>query len=225
MKKILLSEAKAALLDMMKTSGEISVVDAVEELDLAKTTIRQHLQLLEQYGLVKRRQKREGRGRPRIMYSLTPKADEFYPSHEETLLEEFIDYLIDQEQGETVRHFFDRHWEHLEKRAQERLRVADDSLVGRVKALEGFLHEHGFVPQVRVDEDEASIRVCNCPYKGVVDATRVPCQRELELLETTTDTRARRTSYILDGEPCCVYHLEPVEAAGKVDKEPASTRA
>jgi Na+-transporting NADH:ubiquinone oxidoreductase subunit C len=52
MKKSLLSEAKAALIDMMKLDGEISVDDAVAELDLAKTTIRQHLQLLEQYGLV-----------------------------------------------------------------------------------------------------------------------------------------------------------------------------
>ncbi|MFW5965918.1 MAG: helix-turn-helix transcriptional regulator [Persicimonas sp.] len=208
MKKILLSEAKAALLDMMKTSGEISVVDAVEELDLAKTTIRQHLQLLEQYGLVKRRQKREGRGRPRIMYSLTPKADEFYPSHEDSLLEEFIAYLIDREESELVERFFDRHWKRLEKRAAERLRVAEDSLQGRLKALEGFLHEHGFVPKTPVEDGKATIRVCNCPYKSVVESTHLPCQRELELLETTTGKNVRRTSYIADGDTCCVYEID-----------------
>lgn len=208
MKKILLSEAKAELLDMMKTSGEISVVDAVHELDLAKTTIRQHLQLLEQYGLVKRRQKREGRGRPRIMYSLTPKADEFYPSHEESLLEEFIEYLLDDEQSEVVERFFDRHWERLEERAADRLRVAEESLEDRLKALEGFLHEHGFVPQTPKEDQKTTIRVCNCPYKGVVESTQLPCQRELELIEATTGRKARRTSYILDGDPCCVYEID-----------------
>ncbi len=207
MKKSLLSEAKAALIDMMKVDGEISVDDAVAELDLAKTTIRQHLQLLEQYGLVKRRQQRQGRGRPRIMYSLTEEASEFYPNLEGELLHELVEYLIQQGHLGLVDDFFRTRWKTDSERVIAQAKAAGDTWNARVDALGAFLSERGFLPEVDLGGNEATVRVCNCPYRSAVEATRLPCRLECQMMEHLTGRKVERTAYILDGDPCCVYEF------------------
>lgn len=211
MKKSLLSEAKAALIDMMKVDGEISVDDAVDELDLAKTTIRQHLQLLEQYGLVKRRQQRQGRGRPRIMYSLTEDAREFFPSLEADLLKELVEYLIQQGHLGLVDDFFRQRWRRDRERLMAQADAAGGSWEARMNALGAFLSERGFLPemdsQTNGHSDGAQVKVCNCPYRAAVSATRLPCRLELQLLEHLSGRSVERIEYILDGDPCCVYEF------------------
>lgn len=211
MKKSLLSDAKAALIDMMKIEGEISVDDAVDELGLAKTTIRQHLQLLEQYGLVKRRQQRQGRGRPRIMYSLTEEAGEFYPSLEAELLQELVEYLIRQGNLGLVDDFFRQRWRTDSERLQAQAEAAGGGWRARMDALGAFLSERGFLPEIdghtegQTDGDQ--LKVCNCPYRPAVSATRLPCRLELQMFEQVSGRSVERTEYILDGDPCCVYQF------------------
>ncbi len=207
MKKTLLSEAKAALIDMMKVEGEISVDDAVDELELAKTTIRQHLQLLEQYGLVKRRQQRQGRGRPRIMYSLTEDAREFYPNLEGDLLRELVAYLIQQGHLAIVDDFFRTQWEKDEQKLLAQTRATGGSWQARMDVLGAFLSERGFLPEVGEDGQSYTVKVCNCPYRSAVSATRLPCRLESDLLENISGRRVDRVEYILDGDPCCVYEF------------------
>lgn len=207
MKKTLLSEAKAALIDKMKVEGEISVDDAVADLDLAKTTIRQHLQLLEQYGLVKRRQQRQGRGRPRIMYSLTEDAREFYPNLEGELLRDLVEYLIQQGHLALVDDFFREQWSKAERQLVAQAKAVGDGFGARLDALAGFLGDRGFLPEVDADGDVTHLRVCNCPYRAAVQATRLPCRLEVELLEHVSHRQVERTEYILDGDPCCVYEF------------------
>lgn len=207
MKKSLLSEAKAALIDMMKIEGEISVDDAVAELDLAKTTIRQHLQLLEQYGLVKRRQQRQGRGRPRIMYSLTEKAREFYPTLEGELLRELVEYLIHQGHLSLVDGFFRDRWTNDEATVIAQAEAAGGDWDARMEALGAFLSDRGFLPEVETNGDGTRLRVCNCPYRSAVEATRLPCRLECDLLTELSGREVNRVEYILDGDPCCVYEF------------------
>lgn len=206
MKKTLLSEAKAALIDMMKVEGEISVDDAVDELDLAKTTIRQHLQLLEQYGLVKRRQQRQGRGRPRIMYSLTEDAREFYPNLEGDLLRELVEYLIHQGHLAIVDDFFRDKWRSHGQKLVAQANAAGGEWPARMEALGSFLSERG-LPEVDETDKPQTVRVCNCPYRSAVSATRLPCRLESELLESVSGRAVKRVEYILDGDPCCVYEF------------------
>jgi predicted ArsR family transcriptional regulator len=212
MKKSLLSEAKAALIDMMKLDGEISVDDAVAELDLAKTTIRQHLQLLEQYGLVKRRQQRQGRGRPRIMYSLTEQASEFYPDLDAELLRDIIEYLIQQGHLDLVDDFFRERWLRSKKKVLSQAQAAGDTFEVRMKALSAFLSEQGFLPES--DLGVNSLSVCNCPYRSVVDATRLPCRLERELIEELSGQQVERVEYIIDGDARCVYKFAGEVSAG-----------
>jgi predicted ArsR family transcriptional regulator len=207
MKKRLLSEAKAALIDMMKVDGEISVDDAVVELDLAKTTIRQHLQLLEQYGLVKRRQQRQGRGRPRIIYSLTEQARQFYPNLDAELLRTLVEHLIQQGHLDLIDAFFRRRWTFDKDKVLNQALAAGDNPEARMQALAAFLSERGFLPDIDTDVAQQVVSVCNCPYRSVVDATRLPCRLEKELIEELSGRRAERIEYILDGDARCVYKL------------------
>lgn len=78
-------------------------------------------------------------------------------------------------------------------------------------ALGAFLSERGFLPEIdghtegQTDGDQ--LKVCNCPYRSAVSATRLPCRLELQMFEQVSGRSVERTEYILDGDPCCVYQF------------------
>jgi predicted ArsR family transcriptional regulator len=59
----ILSDSQQKILFMIKRTSSLTVSEATEKLELAETTIRQHISHLEDKGLVERSKRVEGRGR------------------------------------------------------------------------------------------------------------------------------------------------------------------
>src|SRR5690554_351113 len=94
----MVSETKKILLDIIKHHGKLSIDETVNQVDLAKTTVREHFTQLEEDGFIDRSYERSGRGRPSLQFQLTKKGNELYPSYEPEMMREFIRYL--QTEGE-----------------------------------------------------------------------------------------------------------------------------
>ena len=70
-----ISEAKKRLLDRMKRGDPATAADLAAALGLTDVAVRQHLLALEGQGLVGQRpQPPSGRGRPAVLWTLTPLA-------------------------------------------------------------------------------------------------------------------------------------------------------
>ncbi len=76
----------------LKRHGSLAVRDLMKSIPLSYMGIKQHCLELERDGYVegKRKPKTSGRGRPELVYVLTPQASELFPSHETPLLIEVI---------------------------------------------------------------------------------------------------------------------------------------
>lgn len=203
------SPLRRRLLLHIKNRGSLSLDDAMDVLDRARSTVRDHLVALEERGLVRAdAEPTEGRGRPRHRYRLTSSAHALFPSRDGELMRELIGFLDDQGASDLVEAFFERFWRERTERVTARLQSADD-VDERLAVIESVLREEGFMPEVDASEDAVVIRECNCPFPESVKQTRLPCRLERAFFETLLQRPATRTSYLPDGHDACTYTFAP----------------
>jgi predicted ArsR family transcriptional regulator len=206
------SDTKRQLLKLMKRQGEITLHDAVEAIDRTRPTLRDHLNQMGRDGLVARRSEQQGRGRPSMCYRLTPVGERLFPQREGTVFADFLAYLQEQGREGLIEAFFESFWEtqleEVKRRVDGPVETADREQV--LDVLEAVLREEGFMPEIRFDEGQVTVRECNCPFAQVVETTEMPCSFEKCFYEALFE-QAERTSHIPEGDDACAYELPVLE--------------
>ncbi|MGM0547537.1 MAG: helix-turn-helix transcriptional regulator [Bacteroidota bacterium] len=207
----MLTGSKKEIVDLIKRKGTLSIDEAVEEIELAKTTLREHFLQLERDGYVDREYVRSGPGRPSLHYQLTAKGNSLYPSSESKLIRNIIHYLKEKGNEQLVEDFFEDFWDQRQKEAKKRIQEAEsDDIEEKLKVLMQMLEEEGFMPEFEVGKSDQSLTVkeCNCPFSEVIKETRLPCKLEAMFYEKIFDSKAERTTYIAEGDHACTYDIE-----------------
>lgn len=206
--------SKKDLLDMIKRKGSLSVDDAVEEIELAKTTLREHLLQLERDEYVERSYERSGPGRPSLQYQLTNKGQSLFPSYESTLIRELLNFMKSRGDEQTIEQFFKAFWDERLGEARRRMdEAAEDDLKKRLQELSSMLEEEGFMPEYEYDEQEGTVTMkeCNCPFSEVVKETRLPCKLEAMFFKQLFNEKVERTTHIAEGDYACSYDISLTE--------------
>lgn len=202
--------SKKELLDRIKRKGTLSIDEAVEHTELAKTTLREHFLQLERDGYLERDYVRSGPGRPRLQYQLTPKGNSLFPSSESVLIRKLLNYLKEQGDEETIEDFFQVFWEERLEEAGKRMdESSKDDMQSRVEALTHMLEEEGFMPEFNLNEENEMLMVkeCNCPFSEVIKETQLPCKLEAMFYKKLFDERAERQTHIASGDHACTYGI------------------
>lgn len=203
------SDTRRELLQIIKRRGSLSVDEAMEALDMARTTVREHLLQLKQKGLLERTAERHGRGRPSHRYEMTRRAKVLFPSRDGELMGRLVRFLDARGAEDLVQTFFESYWNDRTEAVKRKLqRVAADDLDDKVDTLREILEEEGFMPEITRRENQVTIRECNCPFPESVKETRIPCQLEEKFYREIFDTELERVSHIPDGNPACTYEVE-----------------
>ncbi len=206
-----LGESQARILEHLKRRGSATIPDMASELGLSVETIRSHLKSLAREGLAVRTGSRSlGPGRPEIIYGLTEAADDLFPTGEGAVLRELATYLRDRGQSDMIDDFFDAQIER--RRAAVKARLAEAGELAGIDEVARILDDEGFMAEVVTDPTgEQTLRLCHCPLRNLVDATRAPCRSELRFIRDILGRRLVRTAYIPAGDHSCSYRLEPEE--------------
>ncbi|MDR8389970.1 methanogen output domain 1-containing protein [Aliifodinibius sp. S!AR15-10] len=200
--------SKKELLDLIKREGAISIDDVVDQVELAKTTVREHFLQLERDGYIQRDYVRSGPGRPSLQYQITQKGNSLYPSYESVMMRKMIKYLKSKGDDETIENFFQEFWQERIEKARKSMDEASD-IQSRAEALEQILEEEGFMPEFDIDEENEALTVkeCNCPFSEVVKETQLPCKLEAMFYKKLFEGDVERTSYIAEGDNSCTYDI------------------
>src|SRR5699024_6073302 len=109
------------------------------------------------------------------------KGNSLYPSSESALVKELLKYLKELGDEKTIENFFQKFWDKRLKMAQERMgQISEGNIKERVQVLTDMLEEQGFMPEFDIDENEEqlTLKECNCPFSEAVKETRLPCKLE-----------------------------------------------
>lgn len=203
-----LGESQQRALNHLKRRGSSTIPDIARSLGLNVETVRAHVRSLRSEGLVERvGRRRNGPGRPEVVYALTDAAEAFFPSLDGALLRDLAAHLEGAGHRALVEGFF-----------EEYIAARRDAAMARVEGLEGderldevarILSDEGFMAEIEIDEaGRRVLRLCHCPLRSVVAVTRTPCRVELDFVRELLGQRLARVSYIPSGDPSCSYRPE-----------------
>lgn len=200
-----LGASQRRVLLLLKRRGQQSVGELAAALDLAAETVRGHMNALTGRGLVRRSgSRKEGPGRPEILYGLTDEAEALFPQEEGRLLRELTAYLTGEGHTDVLEAFFDARLARQSQEARSRL----EGLEGRERLAEvaDILTEQGFMAElVETDDGEPGLRLCHCPLKEMVAASRLPCQAEVAWIRELLGEELSRRSWMPEGDRTCTY--------------------
>lgn len=221
-----LGETQRRLLLVLKRRGPSTVGELAGALDLARETLRQHLNGLAGRGLVRRAgARREGPGRPEILYALAESADALFPQAEGALLRDLARHLVERDQADLLRSFLERRLERRRRQAAARL----GGLRGRARLEEvaAILSEDGFMARVEPDDagGEPLLRLCHCPIRDLVAASRLPCEVEVAFVRELVGEPLERVEYMPEGDRTCAYRRRDAtaDATGAPDAAASTT--
>lgn len=213
-----LGDTQRHLLLMLKRRGPSTTAELAAEFDLAQGTLREHLNSMDARGLIERAgTRRDGPGRPRVVYRLSEAGESLFPSNEAELLAALVQYMLASGQGDLVDRFFQRRGELAYAEAAPGLE--DLPAEDREREARRILKAAGFMPELIRDEatGETILQLCNCPLKSVIAVSRRPCAAEEELVARLVDARIERFAYMPDGDDSCSYRIRRATAAAEDD--------
>ncbi|HQR17624.1 MAG TPA: helix-turn-helix domain-containing protein [Gemmatimonadales bacterium] len=201
-----LGESQQAILALLKRGGQGTIPDLAAEVGLNIETVRGHLKSLVGAGLVRREgTQRRGPGRPEVRYGLTPAAEALFPRREGETLRDLAAHLVKSGKAEVLREFFERRIGG--RRADALARVRDLRGRARVAEVARIFSELGFMAVVEDDDGVPRLRLCHCPIRELVQATRIPCAAEIGLIKALLGEEMSRVSYIPSGDNSCAYRV------------------
>ena len=206
--------AKDRILYLLKTRGPQTAAEVARRLGVTSMGARQHLQQLEEQGLVDHEDRRGGVGRPRRVFSLTPDAEERFPEGYADLAVSLIDGVREAFGAAGVERLVEIR--HVEQRERYRPRIpADGPLSRRVAALARLRREEGYLAESSSPGDGSVLLIENhCPICVAAKACTGLCSSEQRLFEELLgeDVVVTREEHLLDGARRCVYRMRPVDA-------------
>ncbi|MGR5134806.1 helix-turn-helix transcriptional regulator [Vibrio alfacsensis] len=197
------------ILQIVKRDGSVTAKQLSSELEMTTMGARQHLQGLEDDGILSINDVKVKVGRPTRHWSLTQKGHEQFTDRHGELTIQFI---------EAVEHIFGK--EGLNKVTSEREKLTlqhyqqrlqtCDSLESKLKMLVSLREKEGYMAELEQDEQGFILIENHCPICKA--ATRCPslCLSELNVFQTLLghDAKIERTEHIVSGQRRCVYRIQ-----------------
>ena len=210
---IQLTGAKRRLVERLKRVESASAGELATEFGLTDTAVRQHLEALQQLGLVRRvtitasNTVAAGRGRPASRWQLTLESGAAFADRHADLTVDLLD-SIRASLGE------DAVDEVLATRAarqteQYRRVVGQGSVAVRLRRLAEQRTSEGYEAEVRTDGDSLVLVEHHCPICVAATSCQGLCRSELDVFRATLGEGilVEREQHLLSGDQRCAYRV------------------
>ncbi|MBI2845510.1 MAG: winged helix-turn-helix transcriptional regulator [Chloroflexi bacterium] len=206
-----LQRTRRGILETLKSTGKATVEELAEAVGLSPITIRHHLNVLLERGLISTEKRRGGPGRPRYLYRLTQAAEELFPKTYHLLADRLLEEMVQISDRKTVA-------QALRGAAQRLMGDAPQKLAGlpiekRMEALSDLLDKEGFWARWAEGQRQGEylLHEQECPYYYVASRHPVVCSLDLAIIREMSGGQVRRGEYRLQGDTVCSYHIQAMQ--------------
>jgi predicted ArsR family transcriptional regulator len=197
------------ILDHLHRHGRATVKDLGQVLSLTPTGIRQHLTVLERDGLIRAHEERGRVGRPALVYSLTRRAETYFPKNYDQLAVSLLEETRRLSGGEGLHA--------LLKSVSGKLadpymgRVEGRPIEERAEEVATILGEQGSLADVSKEGKELHVREYTCPYDSVARQNSSVCVLHVDFVSRLSGGDVKLTTSLLRGDRACTYRIRPRE--------------
>ena len=118
-----MTETRSRILELMKRQGQVTIQSLSDELNMARTTVKEHLRLLEKEGWIYAAKEKRDMGRPVMAYSLTESGKQLFPNGQGQMLSRALKFIKNQLGESGLHDFLKRFWAERYEEAKRRLDV------------------------------------------------------------------------------------------------------
>ena len=180
-----------------------TVDDLSTQIGISPTAIRQHLTILEGENLIQRERLKEGIGRPKVLYTTTEKAENFFPKYYSWLAEGMIKQILSQEGEEKINDLFNKIGDAFSQPFQEK--VYGKPLEEQIILITDILNEWGSYASIEKTETHYLLTTYNCSFYDVALKFPQVCNVHIRFLENLLNHTPQLTSCMADGNDYCEY--------------------
>lgn len=194
---------RSLLLNQKRTVNELA-----ESVDINPISVRHHVNKLEAEGLIQSEEERHGVGRPRLIFSLTPKGMEQFPQRYLQLTIRLLEQLKSKLPDKVLGNIFKEVAEGIADDLTRDINLEGLDLKERLELLQEVLTSEGFTVNLQEDEGNIYIVEASCPYHHVGEDFPEICMVDQELIAHFVSSTPQRVECILDGDKQCKYLIK-----------------
>ncbi len=191
---------RSLLLNQKRTVNELA-----EAVDINPISVRHHVTKLEAEGLIVSEEERHGVGRPRLVFTLTPKGMEQFPQRYLQLTLRLLEQLKSSLPEKVLGNIFKEVAEGIAEDLTHDINLEDLDLKERLELLQEVLTAEGFMVEIQEEEGNFYIVEASCPYHHVGEDYPEICVVDQELIAHFVASTPKRVECILDGDKQCKY--------------------
>ena len=191
---------RSLLLNQKRTVNELA-----ESVDINPISVRHHVNKLEAEGLILSEEERHGVGRPRLIFSLTPKGMEQFPQRYLQLTLRLLEQMKSHFPEKALSNIFKEVAEGIADDLTHGINLEDLDLKERLELLQEVLTSEGFMVDLQEEEGNFYIVEASCPYHHVGEDYPEICVMDQELIAHFVSSTPKRVECILDGDKQCKY--------------------
>ncbi len=196
------------ILQHLGRQGQTTIKELEGVLGVSTTAVREHLAHLQSQGLIATSTVRYGPGRPRLLYTLTDKAQRLFPKHYDLLINLLLHEIAASDGISKVEQLLERVSTRLASDYTDRIRSEDIHV--RLHELRHMLEDQGIPSDVQ--PEGTGLRILSCPFFGVAQEHAEVCAMERQMIEQVLGEKVQQEHSIRDGHHhCCFFVREPDE--------------
>ncbi len=214
------STTREKVLRTLLTRQHCTINELAEAVGINPISVRHHISKLEASGLVASKEERHGVGRPRLVYFLTEKGMEQFPSRYLQLTIRLLNQLKETLPDLLVGELFSQMANDLAAEYAADLEVDDLPIEERLDIVRDLLNAEGFTVEWERKNDGYHIREVGCPYLHVGQTHPEVCAVDETLISNVLDVPIEKIKCVLNGDTHCTY----VVSAPPVNQETEKTK-
>lgn len=197
------------VLTTIKLHPKSTIVEIADQVGINAISVRHHLTTLQAEGLINAEEERHGVGRPRLVYSLSEKGLEVFPSRYYRLINSLMDQIKETLPAQNVNSIFSSMAEKLTSDYEPVLE--NMGLEKRLDLLKSILANEGFEVEWRKEGDQYSIQEISCPYSRIGEKHPEVCMFDKSIISNVLDIPLQKISYHKREENLCTYTFKAAE--------------
>jgi len=204
---MIMKNTREKILRTLLSNPESSIKDLAEDVGINGISIRHHLSSLEAEGLIVSSEERHGVGRPRLIYSLTEKGVERFPTSYLKLTHRLISKLKETLSKEQLVEIFQEIGSEIAENYD--IKISNQTTEERLDRLQEILSKEGFIVDWVKQDGTFHLQTLSCPYFQIGLEHPEVCNLDHALVSSLFPEPVVIKSCIFQGDASCIYEIRP----------------
>lgn len=203
-----MTSTRERVLETLLANPRSTVEDLAQAVDINTISVRHHLSSLQAEGLLISEEERHGVGRPRMVYSLTEKGLEKFPSKYMRFANRLLDQIKNTYPQANITDMFKQMANDLA--THHSTEIKELTFEGKLNLIKKLLTEEGFSMDWEKHGDQVHIHEITCPYYQVSQTHPEVCSIDQTLISNILSIPVEKIKCVLHGDNRCTYIVSQI---------------